>query len=105
MVLSFARLSCALPSWEAPAAAANPSRPDVYKRQVFTRCTPDYAEQMRDFLPVLQAAGYNLFIACLLYTSARVSFGVRSTWKESSVLITRSAAMAAAVSKTDSSAI
>lgn len=35
----------------------------VAKDGVFTRCTPDYAEQMRDFLPVLQAAGYTLFIA------------------------------------------
>lgn len=35
----------------------------VAKDGVLARCTPDYAEQMRDFLPALQASGYTLFIA------------------------------------------
>ena len=35
----------------------------VARDGVLTRCTPEYSEQMRDFLPALQAAGYTLFIA------------------------------------------
>lgn len=35
----------------------------VAKDGVLYRCTQEYAEQMRDFLPALQAAGHTLFIA------------------------------------------